>query len=158
MQWVLHHDVSDGNSMLLVWNISAESTIPPHPKNVPEGWTSIRDGMTSDWGSAVDYTDLAGEEHLPYTLIIGGPVHFHHDLQSYFWLAYLITCNCGGPFNMYCYWDGEIKLFNQSRSIKPADIQHMAEIKTYGKVLDPTSASLLTFLYSENPFALQYLS
>jgi hypothetical protein len=59
---------------------------------------------------------------------------------------------------MYCYWDGEIKLFNQSRSIKPADIQHMAEIKTYGKVLDPTSASLLTSLYSENPFAPQYLS
>jgi hypothetical protein len=68
MQWVLHRDVSDGNSMLLVWNISAESTIPPHPKNIPEGWTSIRDGMTSDWGSAVDYTDLVGKEHLPYTV------------------------------------------------------------------------------------------
>ncbi|KAG2139898.1 hypothetical protein BD769DRAFT_1384212 [Suillus cothurnatus] len=65
-QQVLHCDVSDGNSMLLVWNISAECAIPPHPKKAPEGWTSMRDGMTSDWGSAADCTDLAGEEHLPY--------------------------------------------------------------------------------------------
>ncbi|KAG2045333.1 hypothetical protein BDR03DRAFT_33624 [Suillus americanus] len=34
----------------------------------------------------------------------------------------------------------------------------MAEIKTYGKVLDPTRSSLLTSPYSEKPFAPQYLS
>ncbi|KAG2090496.1 uncharacterized protein F5147DRAFT_586688, partial [Suillus discolor] len=59
------------------------------------------------------------------------PIQFHHDLQSYFWLAYLITCNCAGPFNMCHDWDREMKLFNLSKSIKPLDIQHMAEIKTY---------------------------
>ncbi|KAG2045332.1 hypothetical protein BDR03DRAFT_843728, partial [Suillus americanus] len=110
---VLHRDVSDGNSMLLVQDFSAESAIPPRPEKVPEGWTPMRDGMTSDWGSAADCTDLAGVEHLPRTgtlpfesnqSIIGGPVQFHHDLQSYFWLAYLITCNCAGPFNMRRDW------------------------------------------------------
>ncbi|KAG2352212.1 hypothetical protein BDR07DRAFT_1384617, partial [Suillus spraguei] len=123
-------------------DISAKSAITPCPKKAPEGWTPMRDEITSDWGSAADCTNLAGEDHLPHTgtlpfesnqLIIGGPVQFHHNLQSYFWLAYLITCNC-------------------------ADIQHMAEIKTYGKVLDPTHSSLLTSLYSEKPFTPQYLS
>ncbi|KAG1800740.1 uncharacterized protein HD556DRAFT_1438740 [Suillus plorans] len=54
-------------------------------------------------------------------------------------------------------WDGEMKLFNLSKSIKPSDIQHMAEIKTYRKVLDSNRASLLPSASSERPFTPPYL-
>jgi hypothetical protein len=29
---------------------------------------------------------------------MGEPAEYHHDLQSSFWLTYLITCNCTGKF------------------------------------------------------------
>jgi hypothetical protein len=63
-------------------------------------------------------------------------VEFYHDLESYFWLAYLITCNCAGPFNMRRDWDSEIKLSTAHKTITPSIINGFTEIKTYGKILD----------------------
>jgi hypothetical protein len=40
--------------------------------------------------------------------LMGEPVEYHHNLQSYFWLTYLITCNCTSPFNMRRDWNEEI--------------------------------------------------
>ncbi|KAG2112056.1 uncharacterized protein F5147DRAFT_572877, partial [Suillus discolor] len=126
---VLHCDVSDGNSMFLVHNIFAESAIPSHPEKACEGWMiccrlyrSCRRGAPTTHHKSLWTLPFESNQ-----LIIGEPIQFHHDLQSYFWLAYLITCNCAGPFNMCWDWDGEMSLFNLSKSIKPSDIKHMAE-------------------------------
>ncbi|KAJ8580076.1 hypothetical protein M405DRAFT_716199, partial [Rhizopogon salebrosus TDB-379] len=113
---ILHGDVSDGNTLMLVDHISAESAVPSPPDNPPMGWTPLRHGMTSDWGSAADCQEEEDKERLrrtgtlPFKLnqsLKGEPVEYHHDLQSYFWLAYLITCNCTGPFNMRQDWNKE---------------------------------------------------
>ena len=54
---VLHGDVSNGNTLLFVDNISEESAVPSPPDNAPAGWTPLRHGMTADWGSAADCQD-----------------------------------------------------------------------------------------------------
>lgn len=82
-------------------------------------------------------------------------VEFYHDLESYFWLAYLITCNCAGPFNMRRDWDGEIERFTAHKNITPSFINRLAEIKTYGNVLD-VDRSVST--HANQPLAPQYLS
>jgi hypothetical protein len=64
--------------------------------------------------------------------LMGEPVEYHHDLQSYFWLTYLITCNCAGPFNMRRDWNEEIARDQAGRPITPALITNLAEIKTQG--------------------------
>jgi hypothetical protein len=63
---------------------------------------------------------------------MGEPVEYHHDLQSYFWLTYLITCNCAGPFNMRRDWNQEMARDRAGRPITPALITYLAEIKTQG--------------------------
>jgi hypothetical protein len=68
--------------------------------------------------------------------MLNSELEFYHDLESYFWLAYLITCNCAGPFNMRRDWDGELERFSANKSITPSFINHLAEVKTYGKVFD----------------------
>lgn len=62
----------------------------------------------------------------------GEPVEYYHDLQSYFWLAYLITCNCTGPFNMRRDWNWEIQRSQSGQPVTPAFINTCAEIKTKG--------------------------
>ncbi|KAG1774950.1 hypothetical protein EV702DRAFT_938686, partial [Suillus placidus] len=115
---VLHHDVSDGNTIFLVERISAEAAVPPHLGGAEKEWTPMRNGVASDWGSATDYLEPGGAS-LPRTgtlpfesnaSMLNTKVEFYHNLESYFWLAYLITCNCAGPFNMRRDWDSEIKL------------------------------------------------
>jgi hypothetical protein len=87
--------------------------------------------------------------------MLNAKVEFYHDLESYFWLAYLITCNCAGPFNMRRDWDGEIKLSATHKTITPSSITGLAEIKTYRKILDvdrSTSSDVqepITPLYSQ---------
>ncbi|KAG1821811.1 uncharacterized protein BJ212DRAFT_1297122 [Suillus subaureus] len=71
----------DGNSMLLVQDISAKSTIPSCPEKILQE----RSTCHTQQGTLPFESNQS---------IIRGPVQFHHDLQSYFWLAYLITCNC----------------------------------------------------------------
>ncbi|KAG1847811.1 hypothetical protein C8R48DRAFT_615342, partial [Suillus tomentosus] len=110
---VLHRDVSDGNTIFLVDTISAESAVPPRPEGAEKEWTPMRNGVASDWGSATDCLEPGGEASLPRTgtlpfesnaSMLNTEVEFYHDLESYFWLAYLITCNCAGPFNMRRDW------------------------------------------------------
>jgi len=60
----LHGDVSNGNTLMLVDRISLESAIPKPPQNAPKGWTPLRHGMTSDWGSAADCREEEDKEHL----------------------------------------------------------------------------------------------
>ncbi|OAX30534.1 hypothetical protein K503DRAFT_788389, partial [Rhizopogon vinicolor AM-OR11-026] len=62
----------------------------------------------------------------------GEPVEYHHDLQSYFWLAYVIICNCAGPFNMHQDWDGEKDISGSGNPITPSLINNLAKIKTQG--------------------------
>jgi hypothetical protein len=62
----------------------------------------------------------------------GEPVEYHHDLQSYFWLAYLIICNCAGPFNTRRDWNKEMEYDQLGQPITPALIKNLAEIKTQG--------------------------
>jgi hypothetical protein len=62
----------------------------------------------------------------------GEPVEYHHDLQSYFWLAYLIICNCAGPFNMRRDWRKEMEKSASGRPITTSLINNLAEIKTQG--------------------------
>ncbi|KAG1800744.1 uncharacterized protein HD556DRAFT_1438745 [Suillus plorans] len=69
---VLHRDVSDGNSMLLLHNISAEFAIPPCPEKAPEGWTSF------------SYSALVFS-----AMTIGG----HRDLNSVMNIDYPGFCN-----------------------------------------------------------------
>ncbi|KAG1842405.1 hypothetical protein DFJ58DRAFT_732082 [Suillus subalutaceus] len=146
---VLHCDVSDGNTMFLVEAISAESTVPPRPEGAEKEWTPMRNGMASDWGSAIDCLELGAvpaTHHkslscgtLPFesnASMLNSELEFYHDLESYFWLAYLITCNCAGPFNMCRDWDGELERFSANKSITPSFINHLAEVKMYGKVFD----------------------
>ncbi|KAG1744731.1 hypothetical protein EDB19DRAFT_1599359, partial [Suillus lakei] len=113
---VLHCDVSDGNTLFLVEVISAESAVPPCPEGVKKEWTPMRDGVASDWGSAIDYLEpgvspprtvshfLGTFPFESNTSMLNTELEFYHNLESYFWLAYLITCNCAGPFNMHCDW------------------------------------------------------
>lgn len=70
-------------------------------------------------------------------------VEFYHNLESYFWLAYLITCNCVGTFNMCHDWDSEIECFNAHGTIMPSLINGLAEIKIYGKALDVNCSTSL---------------
>ena len=63
---------------------------------------------------------------------MGEPVEYHHDLQSYFWLIYLITCNYAGPFNMHRDWDEEMARDAKRQPITPTLITNLAEIKTQG--------------------------
>ena len=63
--------------------------------------------------------------------LMGEPVEYH-DLQSYFWLIYLITCNCAGPFNMCRDWSQEIARDQTRQRITPSLITNLAEIKTQG--------------------------
>jgi hypothetical protein len=75
----------------------------------------------------------------------GEPVEYHHDLQSYFWLAYLIICNCAGPFNTRRDWNKEMEYAQSGQPITPALIKNLAEIKTQGdwmKVAVGSSSSL----------------
>ena len=72
---------------------------------------------------------------LPFKLnqtLMGEPVEYHHDLQSYFWLIYLITCNCAGPFNMCRDWNEEMVRDVKRLCITPSLITNLAEIKTRG--------------------------
>ncbi|KAG1718665.1 hypothetical protein EDD22DRAFT_754416, partial [Suillus occidentalis] len=103
---VLHCDVSDGNTMFLVEAISAESAVPPRPEGAEKEWTPMRNGMASDWGSAIDHLELGASPPRTVSHFLKGDteLEFYHDLESYFWLAYLITCNCAGPFNMRRDW------------------------------------------------------
>jgi len=64
----LHGDVSDGNTLLFVDNISEESAVPSPPDNAPAGWTPLRHGMTADWGSAADCQDEKDKERLRRTV------------------------------------------------------------------------------------------
>jgi hypothetical protein len=64
--------------------------------------------------------------------LMGEPVEYHHDLQSYFWLTYLITCNCASPFNMRRDWNQEIARDQTRQRITPTLITNLAEIKTRG--------------------------
>jgi hypothetical protein len=64
--------------------------------------------------------------------LMGEPVEYHQDLQSYFWLIYLITCNCAGPFNMRRDWNKEIARDQMRKPITPTLITNLAEIKTRG--------------------------
>ena len=63
--------------------------------------------------------------------LMGEPVEYH-DLQSYFWLIYLITCNCAGPFNMHRDWSQEIARDQMRQRITPSLITNLAKIKTRG--------------------------
>jgi hypothetical protein len=51
---ILHADVSDGNTLMLVNHISGETAVPSPPDNPSPRWTPLRHGMASDWGSAAD--------------------------------------------------------------------------------------------------------
>jgi len=63
----LHGDVSDGNTLMLVDDISETSAVPSPPDNPPKDWTPLRHGMTSDWGSAADCQEEEDKEHLQRT-------------------------------------------------------------------------------------------
>jgi hypothetical protein len=65
---ILHGDVSDGNTLMLVKHISEESAVPSPPDNPPVDWTPLRHGMTSDWGSAADCRDEEDKERLRRTV------------------------------------------------------------------------------------------
>ena len=65
---VLHGDVSNGNTLLFVDNISEESAVPSPPDNAPAGWTPLRHGMVADWGSAADCQDEKDKECLRCTV------------------------------------------------------------------------------------------
>ncbi|OJA08048.1 hypothetical protein AZE42_12849, partial [Rhizopogon vesiculosus] len=89
---ILHGDVSNGNTLMLVDDISETSAVPSPPDNPPKDWTPLRHGMTSDWGSAADCREEEDKECLRRTgtlpfesnqLLKGEPVEYHHDLQSY---------------------------------------------------------------------------
>ena len=62
----------------------------------------------------------------------GEPVEYHHDPQFYFWLIYLITCNCASPFNMCWDWSQEIARDQMRQHITPTLITNLTEIKTRG--------------------------
>ena len=64
--------------------------------------------------------------------LMGEPVEYHHNLRSYFWLIYLITCNCASPFNMCRDWSQEIARDQTRQRITPTLITNLAEIKTRG--------------------------
>jgi hypothetical protein len=65
-------------------------------------------------------------------LLRGEPIEYHLDLESYFWLAYLITCNCAGPFNMRRDWNREIEMAWSGQPVTPTLINNLAKIKTQG--------------------------
>ena len=65
---ILHGDISDGNTMMLVDNISEDTAVPPRPDNAAPVWTPLRHGMTSDWGSAADCREKKDNERLPRTV------------------------------------------------------------------------------------------
>jgi hypothetical protein len=76
---ILHGDVSDGNTLMLVDHISAESAVPSPPDNPPMGWTPLRHGMTSDWGSAADCREEEDKERLRRTVCSQVLVHEGED-------------------------------------------------------------------------------
>ena len=61
---ILHGDVSNSNTLMLVDHISAEYAVPAPPQNAPKGWTPLRHGMMADWGSAADCQEGEDKEHL----------------------------------------------------------------------------------------------
>jgi hypothetical protein len=80
-------------------------------------------------------TEIIWQGTLPFESnesLKGESVEYHHDLQSYFWLAFLITCNCAGPFNMRRDWNKEMELSQLGQHITPALITNLAKIKTQG--------------------------
>jgi hypothetical protein len=65
---ILHEDVSDGNTLMLVDYISEETAVPSPPDNPSPRWTPLRHGMMSDWGSAADCQDEGDRECLRRTV------------------------------------------------------------------------------------------
>jgi hypothetical protein len=65
---ILHGDVSDGNTLMFVDHIGEESAVPSPPDNPPTGWTPLRHGMMSDWGSAADCREEEDKECLRRTV------------------------------------------------------------------------------------------
>jgi hypothetical protein len=65
---ILHGDVSDGNILMFVDHISEESAVPSPPNNPPTGWTPLRHGMMSNWGSAADCQEEEDKERLQRTV------------------------------------------------------------------------------------------
>jgi len=65
---ILHGDISNSNTLMLVDHISAESAVPAPPRNAPKGWTPLRHGMTADWGSAAGCQDEKDKECLQRTV------------------------------------------------------------------------------------------
>jgi hypothetical protein len=63
---------------------------------------------------------------------MGKALEYHHDLQSYFWLIFLITCNCAGPFNTRRDWNKEIEEEKSGRPITTTLVSTYAAIKTQG--------------------------
>ncbi|OJA07889.1 hypothetical protein AZE42_02747 [Rhizopogon vesiculosus] len=146
--------------LMLVKHISEESAVPSPPDNPPVNWTPLRHGMKSDWGSAADCNDDEDKEHLQHTGTLpfelnqslkGEPVEYHHDLQSYFWLAYLIICNCAGPFNMCRDWRKEMEKSALGGPITTSLINNLTEIKTQGR--DWKKVATDHALHSKSPSA-----
>ncbi|KAG2138391.1 hypothetical protein DEU56DRAFT_736449, partial [Suillus clintonianus] len=104
---VLHRDTSDGNTLFYIPEFDPKCAVPIRPEGAPKEWMPMRYGMASDWGSGADWRN---REEWMNTLRHTGTLPFAaneildekkdhaaaYDLQSFFWLAYLLCFNCQG--------------------------------------------------------------
>ncbi|KAI5993338.1 hypothetical protein EDD15DRAFT_2167325, partial [Pisolithus albus] len=113
---VLHCDVSDTNIWMRIKKALPVFAVPEWPTDKPSDWYPKRSGMTGDWGFGRDKTLPASDEKVyltgtfPYqaaellspsdTTVQG----VHHDLESFFWLIWIICVNMNGPFDRRVTW------------------------------------------------------
>ncbi|KAF9219085.1 hypothetical protein BS17DRAFT_672814, partial [Gyrodon lividus] len=117
---ILHCDISDTNIWIHIKKAVPEEAVPDWPTNAPSKWYSRCPGMAGDWGftqdkntkptpdtvrfltgtfpfQACEIINVYDEEKAP-------DHHVHHDLESFFWVVWLICLNVSGPYDQRVFW------------------------------------------------------
>ncbi|KAI6112918.1 hypothetical protein F5141DRAFT_1002968 [Pisolithus sp. B1] len=113
---VLHCDVSDTNIWMRVKKALPVFAVPDWPTDKPSDWYPKRSGMTGDWGFGRDKTLPASDDKVYLTgtfpfqaAVLLSPLDttvqgVHHDLESFFWVIWIICVNMIGPFDRRATW------------------------------------------------------
>ncbi|EGO29327.1 hypothetical protein SERLADRAFT_445154, partial [Serpula lacrymans var. lacrymans S7.9] len=118
---LIHCDVSDGNSWLRVKAALPQFTVPDWPDSASNDWYPQRPGVLGDWAMAEDVQN--GETGRTTKYLTGTypyqaigriirpevPHGYMHDLESVFWMLWLIMINCEGPYCQQIDWSEKEK-------------------------------------------------
>ncbi|EGN96440.1 hypothetical protein SERLA73DRAFT_76402 [Serpula lacrymans var. lacrymans S7.3] len=138
----IHCDVSNGNSWLRVKAALPHFAVPDWPVDISNNWYPQRPGVLGDWAMAENVQDgdtVRTTRYLtgiyPYQAIgrilqPEVPHNYIHNLESVFWMLWLIMINCKGPYCQQIDWVEKEKETAAAEVDKaPASLKHSVSQK-----------------------------